>query len=420
MRITKVAALALASLTSLTSLVNAQEAIKIAVIEPLSGPLAGNGIDIVERFKFLFDKVNEKGGVLGGRQIEVLGYDNGFDVEKTAQQVQRAADEGVDYIINGIGPEHNQAIMNFISKWNRRNPGNEMAFLAHSAGWNGISNEDCSFYTAVFDPTVDMKVKALVSAAKNLKLGSKAFLVNPDYEFGQTVDGSMKKLIEQTDSGLVVAGSELIAPFGQVQDFTPLIARIKASGADLVLTGNFGPDLIRFVGAAADSNLPVKFGTLYGVDPSAMGAIGARRMEKAGVTVATEYHENDTGGVPVLEELNKEFLDVAKTSWGIDRYRYLAEMFTAALEKAGSSEPSKVMAALEGATVQTAGGEAFLRAADHQLIQPYFLVGVDVQAKRPIWFKGENVGFAWKTLEIVSRDVMELPTTCEMKDRPNG
>lgn len=403
----------LASATALASTALADHAIKVAVIEPLSGPLAGNGTDVLERFRFLFDEINAKGGV-DGHRFEVFGYDNGFDVEKTAQQMRRAADEGVSFVIHGIGPQHADAIRNFIIKHNRRNPENEMAYLAHSSGSNDLSNSKCMFFQAMFDPTVDMKVAAMVDSLVQAKRGTRAFLINPNYELGKTVEDAMKRMLAEKAPGIQLVGSELVAPFGQVQDFTPIVARIKAAGADLVMTANFGPDLIRLVSAAADSGLDAQITTIYGLDPSAMGAIGKDRMAKMKVSVVTEYHENDTGGVARLEELNKAFLNVTKTSWGIDRYRFLTDMLVAAIDKAGTAKPRDVMKALEGATVTTAGGEAFMREQDHQLIQPYFFAEVDPAAKLPLKWKGTDIGFAFKTLRIVDRDTMALPTTCKM------
>lgn len=394
----------------------AADPIKIAVIEPLSGPLAGNGGDVLERFRYLFDQVNAKAGV-DGHLFEVKGYDNGFDVEKTAQQVSQAASDGVSFVIHGIGPQHAEAIRNFITKHNRRNPGQEMAYLAHSSGSNDLSNSKCMFYQAQFDPTVDMKVAAMVDSLAQLKRGTKAFLINPDYELGKIVEESMKRMLAEKAPDIQLVGTELVAPFGQVQDFTPIVARIKASNADLIMSAMFGPDLIRLVSASADSGLQAQISTIYGLDPSAMGAIGEDRMVKMDVTVVTEYHENDTGDIARLDQINREFLAATKTSWGIDRYRYLVDMLVAAVDKADSTKPAAVMKALEAGNVITAGGEATMRPDDHQLIQPYFFAGVDPNAPKPLMWKGQDIGFAFKTLKVVSKETMSLPTTCQM-ERP--
>ncbi len=413
MKIKSLLALALASTTALAAPAFAEGTIKIAVIEPLSGPLAANGGDILERFQFLFGRVNDAGGVLDGQKFEVIGLDNGWDVEKTAQQMQRAADEGVDYVINGIGPQHATAITNFIRKHNRRKEGEEMAFLAHTAGDNEITPKNCDYYQAVFDPTVEMKLNALILGMQEMGIEGPVFTINPDFSFGQTVDASFKELAGE--AGIEIVGSEMIAPFGQVQDFTPLVARIKASGAKVVMTGNFGPDLIRLLNASVDSGLDVRFATLYGPDPSTMAAVGADKFEAAGVIAPFEYDENDTGGVPVLEELNSTYRDVAKTSWGIDRYRMMVDGLVGAIEAAGSAEPSVAMGSIGGVKLTTAGGEGFVRAEDNQMIIPYFIIGVDKAAPATVLYKGDDIGFGWRTEKIIPAETMALEPTCEIE-----
>jgi len=371
-------AMGLAALTSAAAF--AEDTIKVAIIEPLSGPLAANGADILERFQFIFNRVNAAGGVLGGTTFEVIGIDNGWDVEKTAQAMQQAADQGVDFVINGIGPQHAAAVQGFIKKHNDRNPGNEMAFLVHSATDSKISNENCTFWQAVFDPTVEMKLQALVEGMKAEKFGSKVFMINPDFEFGHAVDEGFKSLVGAGETGLELVGAELMAPF--------------------------------------DAGLKAKFATLYGDDPSSMGALGADRYIAADVMNPVEYNENDTGGVAVLEELNVEYREVIKSNYGTDRYRMMVDGLVAAIGKAGSAEPKDVMANIGGVEIASAGGTGYVRAEDHQLIIPYFVMGVDKEAKHTVLFKGDDKGFGWKTRYLVPAEDMAMATRCEMPDKP--
>ena len=88
--------------------------------------------------------------------------------------------------------------------------------------YSKISNENCTYWQAVFDPTVEMKLHALVEGMKAEKFGSKVFMINPDFEFGHAVDEGFKSLVGAGDTGLELVGAELMAPFGQVTDFTPV------------------------------------------------------------------------------------------------------------------------------------------------------------------------------------------------------
>ena len=61
----------------LTASAWAAEPIKIGFIDPLSGPFSVVGENGLREWRFAADTfVNSKGGILGGRMIEVVGFDN--------------------------------------------------------------------------------------------------------------------------------------------------------------------------------------------------------------------------------------------------------------------------------------------------------------------------------------------------------
>ena len=78
------------------------DAIKIAMIEPMSGPLAAIGLDLIEQMEFFAEKVNKEGGVLGGRHIEIVPFDNQMIAEKTIQQLRKVIDQDIRYVTQGV------------------------------------------------------------------------------------------------------------------------------------------------------------------------------------------------------------------------------------------------------------------------------------------------------------------------------
>ncbi len=100
----------------------AEDDIKIGLIEPLSGPIAAVGQDALNSFQFAAEQVNAQGGVLGGRHLVVVGLDNAMKAEKTTEQLKRAVDTGLRYIIQGVGSNHALNIIKFVNKHNKRNP----------------------------------------------------------------------------------------------------------------------------------------------------------------------------------------------------------------------------------------------------------------------------------------------------------
>ena len=88
-----------------------------------------------------------------------------------------------------------------------------------------------------------------MKARTNIK---KVYLINQDYSFGQAVRAARQAMLKAKRPDIQIVGDEL-HPLLKVTDFSPYIAKIKASGADTVITGNWGQDFALLLKAAADA-----------------------------------------------------------------------------------------------------------------------------------------------------------------------
>ena len=119
--------------------------IKIAAIEPLSGPYAAVGKDLIDHIIFSASEINKNGGI-NGRMIEIVPMDNAMKAEKTTELLRKAIDDGIRFITQGGGSSHALNIIKQLEKHNSRNPGKEVLFLNHSAVTTSFTNKDCTFF----------------------------------------------------------------------------------------------------------------------------------------------------------------------------------------------------------------------------------------------------------------------------------
>ncbi len=407
-----------APLTILATAVAAEDPIRIGLIEPFSGPIAAVGRDTLEGFEYYAGIVNDNGGVLGGRMIEIVPLDNAMNAEKTTQQLRKAVDDGIRFVSQGVGSNHALNIIKFIGKHNRRNADQSILFLNHSAVTTAFTNELCSFWHVRFDANVDMKVAALATQLGQDPDVKKLYMINQNYAYGQSFQAAAQALLPKRAPDVELVGDELIVPFGKVLDFTPYIAKIKASGADTVLTGNWGPDLIRFVKAAAAAGLETPFYTIYGGLPSSIAGIGGADGMAVGLKQLTEMHENDPRfeSAPAdIMAMNAGWTEYSGKSQYADRIGWTVLMFAMAVEKAGSDDPKAVAAAFEGLEYEGVGGTVRIRASDHQAIFPLVISSMTDQYEKPFLYNNESFGVAWQTDAWISAEDLELPTTCDMK-----
>ncbi len=395
-----------------------EDTVKVGLIEPFSGPIAAVGRDTLEIFEFFAEEVNRRGGVLGGRHIEIVPLDNAMNAEKTTQQLRRVIDEGIRFVSQGVGSNHALNIIKFLGRHNRRNPDQAILFLNHSAVTTSFTNELCSFWHFRFDANVDMKVAALATQIGRDSSVAKLYMVNQNYAYGQSFQAAAQQMLAERAPNVELVGDELIVPFGKVLDFTPYVAKIRAAGADTVLTGNWGPDLVRFVKAAAEANLDAPFYTIYGGLPSSIAGFGGKDGLAVGMKQITEMHENDplydTQPEDIIDAYSRYREQTGKSVYS-DRLRWVIEFFAAALDKAGSDDPALVAAALEGMTFDGPAGPLTMRAEDHQIVFPMVISTMSQDVGRTMIYEGKDYEVAFATDGWVKADDLELPTTCDMK-----
>src|ERR1700749_936301 len=242
----------------------AQETVKIGYIDPLSGGGASVGEKGLKTFQFLADELNAKGGIQG-KKVEIVGLDNKTNPQESLIQAQKAIDAGVRYITQGNASSVAGALTDFVTKYNERNPGKEILYLNYSAVDPVLTNDKCSFWHFRWDANSDVKMEALTNYMKGIPSIKKLYLINQDYSFGQSVRSQAEAMLAAKRPDIQIVGDEL-HPLQKITDFAPYVAKIKASGADSIITGNWAQDMALLLKASADAGLQVDWYTYYAND----------------------------------------------------------------------------------------------------------------------------------------------------------
>lgn len=245
--------------------------IKLAYIDPLSGGGASVGEIGLKTFQFLADEINAKGGLMG-QKLVVIPFDNKTNPQESLVQAQKAIDSGIRFITQGNGSAVGGALLEFVSKFNSRNPGKEVLYFNYAAIDPSMTNEKCSFWHFRWDATADIKMKALTNYISSVPAIKKVYLINQDYSFGQLMRNGARSMLGAKRPDIEFVGDEL-HPLLKVTDFAPYVAKIKASGADTVITGNWGQDISLLLKAGSDAGLKVNWFTYYAGGPGGPTAI---------------------------------------------------------------------------------------------------------------------------------------------------
>lgn len=404
---TRLAAALAASLVAYPTL--AADPVRVAFIDPLSGPFAAVGTSGLKQFQFTADEINKAGGVLGGRKLEVIGFDNKISPKESLIQLKRVIGDGIQFIVQGNSSGVAHALIDAVTKQDERNPDKRVLYLNYSAVDPALTNEDCSYWHFRFDANADMKMNALTDVIATNKKMKRIYIIGQDYSFGKAVAAAAVKYLGEKRPDIKIVGNEL-HPIGKVKDFSPYIAKIKAAGAQAVITGNWGADMLNLAKAAEDAGLEIPFYTYYAAGNGITKAIGAGGVGK--VRLVSEGTLN-----PPLTNTWRDVLKRYKAKYNEDwtqpRTSNTLHMLALAINKAGSTDPAKVAAALEGMSYTSLWGDKVtMRASDHQLQMP---VRIQVHTNKGIEFDFDNSGYGLRNESTVSAKNASTPTTCKMK-----
>ncbi len=401
--------LALAVTAACAAPLASAETVRIALIETLSGAFAPIGNNQLHSYQ-MFAETAKKQKWAGDNDIEFVGFDNKGSPQESLTQLKAAIDQGFRYIAQGNSSGVALALIDAVNKHNERNPGKEVVFLNHSAIDPDLTNSRCSFWHFRFDANGDMKMEALTTYMAKDQNIKKVYIIGQNYSHGHQVARAAKEYLKRKRPDIQIVGEDL-HPIAQVKDFSPYVAKIKASGADTVITGNWGADLALLIKAAKDAGLTANFYTYYGGTtgvPTAMGASGAERVKQ----VSYWHPNNETfSGKEIVNEFKQRYND---DFYVMSTYTVVS-MLSKAIKEAKSTDPVKVAFAMEGMKVKSLNGEVEMRKTDHQLQQPLYIATWTKVNNKDVKFDQENTGYGWKTDRKIDTYIASQPTSCDMK-----
>lgn len=391
---------------------SAHAPIRLALIEGMSGPFADAGAAVERNIRFAIERVNARGGVKlpdGAHPMELVVLDSQGSVEQALVQLRAAADRHIPFVLQGNGSAVASALVAAIDKQNVREPGNRELFLNYSADDPALTGAACSFWHFRFDAHAGMRMNALADVIARDKSVKRIYLLNQDYSFGHDVSTLARAALEAKRPDVTIVGDEF-HPIGRVKDFTPYIAKLRASGADAVVTGNWGNDLALLVKAAREQGFTGKFYTFYGNSLDAPAAIGEAGVGR--VVAVADWHPNAGTAAPPAQRLPHADASASDAYYAAFRARFPAahddyallridvmiEMLADAIARAHSADAAAVAGSLEGMRYENGFVQASMRADDHQLIQPLYVIEMDKAGASGVRFDNEGSGYGFRTI----------------------
>jgi branched-chain amino acid transport system substrate-binding protein len=384
------------------------------MIEGLSGPFGNTGEAVFRNLLWATERVNARGKA----QLTLKRYDSKGQAEEALSMLRAAIDDGAQIIMQGNSSATAAALIDAINKHNEREPSKRVLFLNYAAVDPILTNEKCSPWHFRFDAHADMRMSALMDVLKDDKALKSVYIIGQDYSFGQAVSKEAKRQFAQQRPDVAIVGDEL-HPLGRIKDFLPYAVKIKTSGAQAVLTGNFGNDLTLLIKAAKEVGFDGKFYTFYGNALGAPAAIGEAGIGKV-IAVADWLPNVPTAASEAFYKSFKARFPNPADDYVHMRMQLMMEVLANAADKVSMTNKSNaidiiaIKANITPATVTFAGQTGIMRASDHQFQQPLVVGVMDKLGAPGVKFDVEGSGYGFRVIKQISAKAAEQPTTCKM------
>lgn len=386
------------------------ETVKIGFIDVLSGPFARAGEGSLAQLREVITQLNAKTAA-SDPKFEVLPFDNKGSPQESISVLKAVSDQGIRYITQGGGSGVAFALSDAITKLAEREPDKAILYLNYSAMDPGLTNDRCSFWHFRFYPTSEMKIEALTTYIQKQRPDiKKVFLLNENYTHGQQVSRASREYLARKRPDVQIVGDDFV-PLAQTRDFAPQIAKIRASGADTVITSNWGSDLSLLFKSAKDSGLDITFFTMNANNPSIPSSLGNWGENKVGVI----WNWGHNAPTPELEKIYVDYKKKTGEDFIFAAHWNGLNMLQAAMKQVKSTDPRKVAMALEGMKYKSPIGEIEMRKTDHQLQAPLFLGVWAKQGSKGVKYDAEGTGYGFRSEVVWDTYISAQPTSCQMK-----
>jgi branched-chain amino acid transport system substrate-binding protein len=391
------------------------DTIKIAFVDPFSGPGAINGQLHILPILFAAYDINKRGGIMvDGKKklIEVIAADTMSKADQCKKICERMVLQEKVHILMGTTGSNMMKIINSVA--------NKYKLVSVNA--SGVADdlqnaENFGRYSFMLTPTTDQIGRGMAYFYGQVRKKEKKFyILCQDYSFGHELADSFKAGLKQYYPGAQIVGEDYHKLF--LTDFAPYLTKVKSSGAEAIFTGDFVPDSNNLLKQAREMGIKVPFANLYMDEPNGLHEIGVEGTKG--------LHHIDVYDMPYVFKNHPEFIKLYK-AWNnqwknkwtapyntrlyehgygtIGLYVGASYWLFSVIERAKSTDPEKIIKVWEGDVYQYPNGKIVkMRACDHKTIQPLAVTEYVPPAEQKVsmsippyyWFQGtSSPGPAW-------------------------
>jgi len=360
--------------------VTSGDTIKLGIYDSFSGPNAYMGEAYTALLAFVAQDINSQGGIkVDGKmkKIQIVKIDTQTSADASKRALEKAILQDKIHAFSGVGGTHLAKIGQAMAKEYK------VIFINLSAYSDELNMlPDFNEYYFRTCGTSSTTAKALAVFYKN-RPETKFYILAQDYVWGHESTEVFKKTIKEYKPNAKIVGEEFFQIFNK--DFAPYLEKVRASGAEVIIQMSWGADNENLVKqtrqlgmkSPLNPNLFIPMASPWLDDDRPLQVIGGPAGR--GLVLCTDFQINrDLPNSKKLNDLWHKLWKTWKAPYNTKLYMWPQGgwyrnitgyyWYFQVLQKAGSLDPKKVIAAWEGDTFDFFGWKHYMRPDDHQVV----------------------------------------------------
>lgn len=386
------------------------DTIKIAIVASFSGVSAANGGFYWNVVQWVAHDINKRGGILvDGKKklIEVIKADHMSKADQCKKVCERMILQEKVHVLWGTDGSHLMKVIN--------DTANKYKVIAVNATCLSDDLMDATnfsryaFHTAYSTEQVGRGMAYYYGQIR--KKEKKFYILCQDYSFGHQMAEGFKKGLKEYYPEAQIVGEDFHKLF--LTDYAPYLEKIKASGAEVIYTGDWLPDAGNLLKQARQMKVMLPFANIYMDEPNFLHEVGVEGTK--GLTNLSTFNTANPqfklpGHIKMYKAWNNQWKNKWKTppynsrtfeiyggNWG--SWTNVTYWLLSVMERAKSTDPEKIIAVWENDTYRFVNGKVVkMRACDHKIVQdlavsefvPWEQQKVSYNIPPYYWYKGAS------------------------------
>jgi len=319
------------------NLAQAADTIRIAVVGPITGPVAQYGDMQMMGARMAVEQINAQGGI-NGKKLEMVPIDDGCEPKQAVAVANRVVNDGIKFVVGHLCSGSTQPAAAIYD--------DEGILMITPASTSPAITEQG--YMLVFRTIGLDSQQGPVAGnyiAKEIKPERMA-IIHDKQQYGQGIAEEVRKTVE--DAGIDVVLFEGVNK-GQ-SDFSALITKLKRENVDFVYYGGYHPELGLILRQARQQGFDARFMGPEAVGNKDISAIAGPASEGLLVTLPADFSQD-----PANADLVQAFKEKGQDPTGpfvMPSYAAV-QIIAATIEKTGSTDPEEIAEVIRESTYET-------------------------------------------------------------------